>query len=301
MNHHLENTSLRPELQEFLGIEGRDRLYSCWDRVWVPTPSTKSTFLELKDCMRAAPSTKPRGLIITGAADTGKSRTMEAFRDLHPPQRNPESEYAVRPVIYLIAPNDPDPTLVLKKILNELGHPLTYNPTFGDLRNHTAMMLKACRVGTVIIDEISDIQRDGRMNAKISDFLLFLKNLINEVGRPFVVGGTETALDMIASDDQMAGRLDKVLKLKPFTLAEFVKVLLSFERVLPLRLKSDFRYDEALIQAAFTLTQGYIGRLNVLLHDACQLAIESGEERITAATLERIQGRSIMSVGRRLQ
>lgn len=41
--------------------------------------------------------------------------------------------YAQRPVIYPIGPNDPRPVLILKKVLNELGYPLTYNPTFGDL------------------------------------------------------------------------------------------------------------------------------------------------------------------------
>lgn len=299
MSSMYDNPALRPEMQEFLDIEGRDRLYQSWNRIWIPTPSTKETFLALQDCMKAAPSTKPRGLIITGDADTGKSRTMTAFRDLHQPRIDPESEYAEHPVIYMTAPDVPDPLIVLKKILNEIGHPLRYNASPADLRSHTIMMLKACKVGTVIIDEIHDIQRDNRMSGKLIDFLIFMKNLINETGRPFVVGGTQVVLDIIASDDQIAGRLNTVVKLKPFTISEFAMVLLAFERMLPLRRQSNFRENEALIQAAYTLTQGYIGRLNYLLEDACKVAIESGEERITASTLDRVKDRSIMSVGRR--
>ena len=82
MSDTYDNPTLRPEMQEFLDIEGRGRLGQCWNRVWVPTPSTKDAFVALQDCMNAAPSTKPRGLIITGDADTGKSRTMTAFRKL---------------------------------------------------------------------------------------------------------------------------------------------------------------------------------------------------------------------------
>ncbi len=295
-----DNPTLRPEMQEFLDIEGRERLYACWNRVWIPTPSTKDAFLAMQDCMNAGPSTKPRGLIITGEADTGKSRTMTAFRDLHQPRLDPESEYAEHPVIYMTAPDNPDPVLVLKKILVELGHPLRYNPSAGDLRSHTVTMLKACRVGTVMIDEIHDISRDSRMNSKIVDFLVFMKNLINETGRPFVVGGTDVVLDLIASEDQIAGRLNTVVRLKPFTLAEFAKILLAFERMLPLRRQSGFRENETLIQLAYTLTQGYVGRLNYLLEDACKVAIESGEERISTSTIDRVSDRSIVSVGRRV-
>ncbi len=299
MTETYENTLLRPEMQQFLRIEGRDRLYRCWDRVWIPTPSTKDAFVALQDCMNSAPSSKPRGLIITGDSDTGKSRTMMAFRDLHQPRIDPDSEYAEHPVIYMRAPDVPDPVIVLKKILTEIGHPLRYNASPADLRSHAIMMLKACRVGTVMVDELHDIQRDGRMDAKLVSFLTFLKNLINETGRPFVVGGTQVLLDIIASDDQIAGRLNTVIKLKPFTLDQFAKVLLTFERMLPLRRPSNFRSNELVIQQCYTLTQGYIGRLSYLLEDACKIAIDSGEEKITASTIDRVRDLSIVSVGRK--
>ncbi len=293
------NEKLRPEMQEFLSINGRERLYACWDRIWIPTPSADEAFLALQDCMNAAPSTKPRGLIITGDADTGKSRTMTAFRDKHLPKVNRETEYAEHPVIYITAPDNPSRTAVLKKILDELGHPLLYNASDENLRAHTIRMLKGCAVGTVIIDEIGDIQRDY-VSSKVVEFLRFLKGLINETGRPFVVGGTPVVLDLIGGEEQIAGRLNNVVRLKPFTLTEFVKILLAFERMLPLRKASNFRSDEALIRTTFDLSGGYIGRLSYLLHDACQVAIEDGSERITLATIEKVKDRSIATVGRRI-
>lgn len=293
------NRKLRPEMQEFLDIDGRERLYACWDRIWIPTPSSAEAFLALQDCMNAAPSTKPRGLIITGDADTGKSRTMKAFRDKHPPEVNRETEYAEHPVIYITAPDAPSRTAVLKKILDELGHPLLYNASDENLRAHTIRMLKSCAVGTIMIDELGDIQRDY-VSSKVVEFLRFLKGLINETGRPFVVGGTPIILELIGGEEQIAGRLNTVVRLMPFTLSEFVKILLAFERMLPLRASSDFRTDEALVRAAFDLSGGYIGRLSYLLHDACQVAIEDGSERITLSTIERVKDRSIATVGRRV-
>jgi hypothetical protein len=291
------NAKLRPEMQQFLEIEGRKRLYDCWDRIWIATPSTTEAFFALQDCMMAAPSTKPRGLIITGEPDTGKSRTMAAFRDRHEPRINLDSEYATHPVIYITAPDNPSRTAVLKKILDALGHPLLYNPSEENLRDHTVRMLKRCSVGTVMIDEIGDIQRDY-MSAKVLEFLRFLKSLINEVGRPFVVGGTPIILDLL-DGDEIGGRLNTVVRLKPFTLPEFAKVLLGFERMLPLRNESDFRSDPRLIMAAFEISAGYIGRLSYLLHDACQVAIEDGTEKITLSTIDRVKDRSIATLGRR--
>lgn len=292
-----QNDRLRPEMQPYLAIDGHERLYKCWDRVFVHTPSTKEAFRALQDCLNAGPSTKPRGLILVGDADTGKSRTMTAFRDAHPPHVNLESEYAEHPVIYLTAPDIPSRTAFLKKILATLGYPLLYNVNNEeDLRSYTVAMLKGCQVKTVMIDELHDLHRDA-MTSKLLDFMRFLKSLINESGRPFVVGGTRDVLELVANDEQMVGRLKTVVALKPFTFSEFALVLAAFERVLPLRRTSGFRDDEELVNYAYDQTNGYIGRLSNLLHDACQKAIDSGDECITIDTLSSVKDRSIQAIG----
>lgn len=287
---------LRPEIRPYLEIEGRQRLYDCWHRIFVHTPSSREAFRALEDCLNAGPSTKPRGLILVGDADTGKSRTMTAFRDAHPPHVNLESEYAEHPVIYLTAPDIPSRTAFLKKILATLGYPLLYNANEEDLRSHTIAMIRGCQVKTVMIDELHDLDRDA-MRSKVLDFMRFLKSLINECGRPFVVGGTADVLEFVANDEQMVGRLKTVVELEPFTFADFCLVFAAFERVLPLREESGFRNDEDLANYAYDHTNGYIGRLSNLLYDACQLAIDSGDERITLRTLETVQGRTIKAFG----
>ncbi len=294
-----ENPKLRPAMQEFLEIDGRQRLYQCWDRVFVHTDDTKAAFVGIQDCMNAAPSTKPRGLVIVGDPDTGKSRAMTAFRDANKPQPDPESQYAEHPVLYIKAPDDPNPVVFLKHLLDELGYPINYNAQAADIRAYTVRMLKHCRVGAVMVDEFRDIGSD-RMSAKLIDFFVFLKNLINQTERPFIVGGPRSVINMVASDQHLAGRLNQIVELGPFKLEQFVRVLLAFELMLPLRKASRFREDERLIQTIFTLSGGYIGRLNVLLHDACQVAIETGEERITLSTIDRVSSRSVTILGKRV-
>lgn len=298
MSGPYENTRLRPAMQEFLEIEGRERLYQCWDRMFVHTPDTKDAFAVLQDCMNAAANTKPRGAIIVGETDTGKSRTMTAFKDANRPQVDPDHEYAEHPVLYLKAPDQPEPVVFLKKLLDELGYPLRYNAQPADIRSYAVRMLRHCRVGVVMIDEFRDVAKD-RTSAKLIDFFVFMKNLINEIERPFVVGGTRSVVDLIASDQQLAGRLDRIVRMGPFPLDKFARILLTFELILPLRKQSNLKDDERIIQRLYTLSGGYIGRLNPILHDACQVAIESGEERIFLSTIDRIEDRSIKTLGSR--
>ena len=78
-------THVHPKMREHLATEGRERITNAWAKVYVPTATTRDAFVALGDCMNAPPSVKPEGLVIYGKVDTGKSRTMEAFRDAHPP------------------------------------------------------------------------------------------------------------------------------------------------------------------------------------------------------------------------
>lgn len=289
---------LRSEMRKYLHIEGRRRLDDSWEEIWIPTASTREAFKELEDCMKAARSTKPLGLVITGEADTGKSRTMKAFRDEHKPKTNPESEFAEFPAVYINSPDKPNRTEVYKKILAEIGHPILYNAGEEDLHRHTLNMIRGCKVGTIMIDELHDISRE-RMGNQTLEFLRFLKNFINETGRPFVVGGVPLILGLIESDPQLSGRLNTVIRLEPLKIVDFSKVVLSYEKFMPLRRPTNFRADENAVQFLYTHSRGYIGLLSKLLKNASKIAIDSGEERITLDILQKVPDRSIHAVGHR--
>ncbi len=293
-----DGAHVRPTMREFLAIDGRARMRKCWDRVWISTPSTREAFVALDECMQASPSTKPRGLTITGGSDTGKSRLLKAFRDANPSTRAPGSDYATFPAVYLNTVNKPDTVSLYKDILAQLGHPLLYNASEPDLKRHVVRMMKECRVGVVMIDEFNDIAND-RMDKRLDRFLRELKGLINVTERPFVVTGTPTVLDITASEGQIGGRLKRTLRLRPFTLSELAPVALAFEKMLPLRKPSNFRGDERIVQALFDGSQGFIGRLSHMLEDACLIAIDTGEERITPGILAKVQAATSAALGSR--
>jgi hypothetical protein len=114
------------EMRSFLSIEGEGRLNACWEKIFIPTPYSKEVFKALKSRVDRPPSTKPSGLVITGEADSGKSRTLTQFRDENPAVVDEESEYARFPALYLLAPDEPDRVVIYKAILELMGQPLLY-------------------------------------------------------------------------------------------------------------------------------------------------------------------------------
>jgi hypothetical protein len=285
---------VRPEMRQFLEIEGATRLSQSWHRIWVNTPSTKDAFDQLKLCMDDGPSTKPRGITITGEANSGKSRVMKQFCAENPPFMDPETEYATHPAVCILAPDTPDRIEIYKSILAEIGQPILYNAKATDLRRYTINMIRSCKVKTILIDELHDISRQ-RMSDQTVEFLRFLKGLVNATGRPFVVSGVPLVLDLLLSDEQIEGRFETLVRMRPLGKTDFVKAVLAFEKQIPLRRPSNFRQDESILQFIWTFSEGYIGKISNLLKDASRVAIESREERITLEILQKLPDKSIRS------
>ena len=286
-------THVHPKMRDYLAIEGRARLSACWDKVYVPTSSTREAFTALQDCMNALPSVKPEGLVLYGKVDTGKSRTMESFRDAHPPSRTPGSEYAEHPVVYIEAPDRPELTILYGSILRALERPIGYNAKPDQLRVWTIRMIRSCKVGVIMLDELHDISRE-RMSNQLLDFFGSLKNFINETRRPMVIGGVDAVLTVLSQDAQLASRFENSVELRRFDKKEFRTIVRAFERLMPLRRESDFRTDDALVEALYQRSErGLIGRLSRLLKAACLEAIDSKEERITLELLEKVDVRTL--------
>jgi Cdc6-like AAA superfamily ATPase len=288
-----EWSHIQPKMRGFLEIDGRERLSKSWDSIWIPTSSTKEAFVALGDRMNASASTKPQGLILMGAPDTGKSRTMKAFAQTHQPRDDEEAEYREHPAIYLKAPTKPKPTIIYRSILGALGQPILYNPSEEAMELHTLRMMRGCQVGVVMIDELADVKQ--RIDAQTLEFLRFLKNLINQTERPFALGGTHTLLDLLRQDDQIVSRFDHVVELKPFASEEFGRILRAYERLMPLRKPSAISKDPRAVAFLRDRTQGLIGRLSRFLLAACQIAIEGKQERLTLEVLEKVPDNSIRS------
>jgi len=68
---------------------------------------------------------------------------------------------------------------------------------------------------------------------------------------------------------------------------DFLRLLATFERVLPLRYPSVL-IDGSLADKVYSMSEGYLGEISRLLVDAAVAAVESGQERIDKRVLDSI-------------
>ncbi|MBT9136769.1 MAG: hypothetical protein DDT34_01855 [Firmicutes bacterium] len=289
----LDNPKLDDRIKPFMDLEGPERIRAAWPSIWINTAQAKKALLELDDLLMAPDSSKAAGLVISGDSDTGKSRVMERFAEMHRVDGiDPETEYAQFPVIYVRAPTSPNRGALLKLILDQIGQQVKGIFREEDMHRQVVKMLRACGTKVLIIDELQQTEHLAA-TATVRAFLRGIKALVNDTGRPIAVGGTPDIIDFIRIEPQVRSRFDDLLMMKPMTASEEQLTILAFERLLPLRRASDLRSNAGIVAAIQGYSLGYIGRLSRLLQKSCVAAVRSGEERLTLSIVEQVGQRSL--------
>jgi Bacterial TniB protein len=122
----------------------------------------------------------------------------------------------------------------------------------------------------LIIDEIHNIITG--LVSKQGQFLNVLKYLSNDLQIPLVGLGTQEALRAIQADPQLANRFTPV-PLTHWRMGwDFLRLLASFERALPLRQPSRL-IEEHLARKLLVLSEGSLGELSALLSAAAVYAV----------------------------
>ena len=110
----------------------------------------------------------------------------------------------------------------------------------------------------------------------------------NELQIPIVGVGTNEAYRAIQTDAQLSNRFEPATLPRWQFDKEFLRLLVSFERMLPLKNSSNLQ-ETSLATKLFSLSEGYIGELSRLLTTASVQAILSGAERIDLKILSAIK------------
>jgi len=202
---------------------------------------------------------------------------VRQFCEKHPADDNLRGDAAIIPVLYIQAPPIPDEGRFYNAILDKLFAPYRPSENINTKQFQSMTILK--RVGTrlLIIDEIHQILA-GSLN-KQRAFLNVLKYFGNELMIPIVGVGTNDAFRAIQTDPQLANRFE------PFQLPcwelgeEFLRLLVSFERLIPLAQSSNL-YERGLAAQIYSMSEGYIGEVSKLLTCAAVEAVKSGHEKI---------------------
>jgi hypothetical protein len=107
-----------------------------------------------------------------------------------------------------------------------------------------------------------------------------LKNLMNELKRPFTLVGTKDALIATETDYQISSRFPpQVLPTWTYD-KNYLSFLYAYEKTLPLKKQSNLVNQKDLALKILEYSEGYIGEIVTILRDLAVLAIKTGKERI---------------------
>lgn len=276
---------LNEAAQAMLHLPDKDRLQTIRQARWIGYSRAKELLNKFDGLLNHPRVQRMPNLLVVGETNNGKSVLVNRFQHLHPASENRSGEGVTVPVLLIQAPPVPDELRFYHSILEALASPYRPHESAAKKMPQVLRLLRTIGLRMLIIDEIHHILA-GHIS-KQQQMLNVLKYLGNELQIPLVGVGTKDALRAIQTDPQMANRFEPAALPRWDLNREFLMLLASFERVLPLR-KPSRLWEQPLAARLLALSEGTIGELSSLLAAAASHAIGTGRECIDSDLLSEL-------------
>jgi hypothetical protein len=283
LNHLLQPAQL------VAALSSEERLIKLRSDYWIGYGHAEQALNRLEDLLTCPKRIRMPNMLIIGPTNNGKTMIIEKFRRQHPPCGSTDQDHEIIPVLSVQMPSDPTIQRFYSVILSALGSPVT---TYYSIVRYESIVLKLLQITQtkiIIIDELHNILAGSPIRQR--EFLNVLRFLGNKLQLSIVGVGIKDAYLAIRSDDQLENRFE------PFILPlwtddyEFMRLLASFQKILPLQKPSDL-LDPDIRTFILSRSEGTIGEISSLLIQATCLTICSGKEYIDKKVLEQTEYRS---------
>jgi hypothetical protein len=283
MSENLDH--LNDSTRAILDLPQAERIEYIRSPRWIGYSRAKQIQAKLEDLLTYPKSHRMPNLLIVGDTNNGKTMLVQRFRSLHPATERDDNGGSIVPVLDIQAPPLPDEARFYGTILDRLFSPYSSSGRVERRQAQTIRLLHYVGLKMLIVDEIHHVLA-GNLN-KQRAFLNVIKYLGNELQVPIVAVGTRDAFQALHSDPQLANRFEPVLLPRWEMNEDFLRLLVSFERMIPLK-KASVLPSPKLAARILSLTEGHIGEMSLLLTKAAIAAVESGEEKITLGGLDQV-------------
>lgn len=285
---------LSEEAQKLLNKSNEERINYISRETWVDYPVAENILNKMERLIRYEKNkSRITSILLVGSSNNGKTSLLERFEELHPPY-----DYNVdggrpdwvkddffdnhsgigKPVLYIVAPPEPNESRLYTNILNEINAPYKERDPLSKKQYLVEYYLKIFNVEMLIIDEIHGILSGS--TARQKQIMNAIKNLSNMLQIPIVLSGIKDALHTINTDTQLSSRFRPEYLPKWKMGPEFINILGTIISMMPLKKTSTILNPEA-ASVILDISEGYIGDIFGLVKEAAIYAIVSGSEKIT--------------------
>jgi len=261
-----------------------DRIRFLKEPHWVGYSHAMAIMAHLRELADSPRHTRAPNLLLVGEPANGKTTLVSRFEQTDGASRQDANGDPHRPVILAQAPPSADEKALYISILERFWMPYRASEPVVRLRYQVVHLMRTCHVRILIIDELHSVLTGTALKQR--EVMNAIKLLCNELCIPIVGVGTRDAVRVLHTDPQHASRFS-VVALPLWKIdADFQRLLASFERLLPLRKPSSLHTPD-IARKLHYLSEGNIGYLSRLLIECARSAIETGEERVTSAIIEK--------------
>lgn len=280
-----EFSHLGEKAREALALSDEERVQYIQRNRWIGYQRATKAIAELEALLVHPRSDRMPCKLIVGESNNGKTMIAKRFMKLHPASENPEGDRITAPVLLVNAPPAPDENRFYSNILDAVFAPYRSSDIAGKKYSQVIRTLRNIGTRMLIIDDIHDILA-GHLT-KQQQMLNAVRLLGKELEMSIVSTGIKTAVRAIQSDIQLRNRFEPIPLPKWQMDDEYLRLLASFERMLPLKRPSALT-ETSLAAKILGMGEGLLGEIATVLRKAAEHGVRSGAERIDAKVLDKI-------------
>ena len=280
---HLKEAAL-----EAMTLPDKDRIQRCKKLGWIAYPRAKELLAKLEDLMESPRSFRPPSMLIVGDSNNGKTAIARRFLEKHPEKVTPGADVKDIPVVYIECPEKPEEKRLYDLLISAVGGVIPATSSISAVQRSLCTTFVSIGVKLIIIDEIHNVLVGSPAQQRA--FLTLLKGISNRTETPIVCIGIQTALRMMSTDDQISNRFEAVALPRWGSSEEYMRLLASFECLLPLKHASGLTQPD-LAQEILVQSNGLIGEMLKLLAAVGGEAIKNKSEKITVDLIQSINWR----------
>ncbi|MBK6265695.1 TniB family NTP-binding protein [Marivirga sp. S37H4] len=250
---------------------------------WIGYTRAQEVLDQFEDLVLTPRTTRMPDILLVGSSNNGKTVIIDRFAKNHLLYFDEKTEEVRQKVLMVESPPLPDEKRFYQQILRKLLVPFRSNHKPEVLFDQVVNAFQMLDIKILIIDEIHHLLTGNSTKKQI--FLNAIKSLSNILSISIIAVGTKDAFHVFQSDPQMSSRFETV-PLERWRLdKEYIKFLNSYEKILPLREKSDL-FQREIATKIISLTNGNIGEICNVIQKSAIKAIDLGIEKITLQVIE---------------
>lgn len=244
---------LHKKTATYLDADTEERIWHIRSPHWIGYPQAEHILNKLEDLLVYPKIHRMPNLLIVGDTNNGKTMLAHRFLRKHPADQNLDGDSVLVPVLLVQAPPVPDEGRFYNTILDAIFAPYKSHDRIDKKQTQVIHLLKRMQTRMLIIDEIHHILA-GSMNRQRA-FLNVIKYLGNDLQIPIVGIGTKDAFRALQTDPQLSNRFEPAVLPRWNLDRNFLRLLVSFERMIPLKRPSELQTRELAVRL-YNMSEG---------------------------------------------